>query len=85
MNAKTMASKIVKGETTAKDAAAIADGMKLLSEQIKAIDDAMKRIEAGPLKRRAILLLLKDISRVPYQDIDEVFKAMSRLRSEFVK
>jgi hypothetical protein len=72
-------------DSAVQQVSSVADAAKLLSEQIKAIDDAMKRIEAGPLKKRAIMLLIKDISRVSYQDIESVLNAMGRLKAEFVK
>lgn len=56
-----------------------------LAAQIKAIDEAYQRIEAGPLKRRAILILLKDLSGLPITTIEIVLDSLSRLRREFVK
>jgi hypothetical protein len=59
--------------------------MEKLATEIRSIDDAMRRLESGPVKKRALLILLKDLSGVSIGDIERVLKSMSNLRAEYLK
>jgi hypothetical protein len=56
-----------------------------IAAEIVSLDEAVKQLDAGPLKRRAICLLLKDITNISLGDIDTVLRGLRRLRSEYLK
>ena len=58
---------------------------KQLETQIIAIDEAIKRLVSGPVKRRAIVLLLNDLTDLPMSDIDKVLLALGELRKTYLK
>lgn len=60
-------------------------GPKILAESIIAIDKAMTALNAAPLKRRALVLLIKDSTGVSFADIERVLTGLERLKADYVK
>lgn len=58
---------------------------KELSVHIIAIDEAVKRLLNGPVKRRAIVLLIKDQCGISMMEIDKVLLALGELRKAYLK
>jgi hypothetical protein len=58
--------------------------VEILATAIVDLDAAAKRLLNGPLKRRAVILLIHDICRVPLGDIERVLDAAADLKRRYV-
>jgi hypothetical protein len=58
---------------------------ELLAKAIVQVSDAAKKLLGGPLKPRALLLLLRDASGVGMDDCERVLNAAADLRRRYVK
>lgn len=58
---------------------------EVLAESIKAISDGMKKIRAGRLNDRALVVLLKDASGVPIYEIKKVLDGMESLEANYLR
>ena len=56
-----------------------------VAAEIALISDAMKRVDAGPLKRRAVVLLLSDVTKLNRTDINLVLDGMRDLADIFLE
>jgi hypothetical protein len=54
-----------------------------IANAIIEISQAMKGINAGKLKQRAIIILIHDLTGVPFGEIKKVLDACSELSKEF--
>lgn len=52
---------------------------RVIAESIEAISDAMKSLKHGPLKRKAIVALIHDHSRVPKGTVEIVLNNLESL------
>lgn len=58
---------------------------EIIAQEIAAIADGMRRIEAGKLNRAAVLLLLSDASGLGKKQVKQVLDAMAELRDTYLK
>lgn len=60
-----------------------------LESELRQISGAVRRLLAGPIKRRAVLVLLKDslpqTSGIGIRDIDTVIEAIESLDTQYLK
>jgi hypothetical protein len=59
--------------------------LELIAKSIIEISDAFKKIETGPLKRKTIVLLLRDVTGLPQRDINAILDAAPKLKDYYVK
>lgn len=59
--------------------------VELIAEEIQSISAAVKKISATKLERRVILLLIRDITKLSLETIDQVLKAAEDLEVYFIK
>lgn len=62
-------------------------GIEEIAAALTQVSDAFIKINNGPLTRRAIVLLIKDASKVSLsnKEIEAVLDAAVRLKDEFIK
>lgn len=68
-----------------KDASAEPIPLVIFAESVRELSKAGKALNSSPLKHRAILLLLKDMTGLPGGDIDKVLSALPLLEKEYLK
>jgi hypothetical protein len=61
------------------------DGISILADEIGEVAAAMKKLNDTRLERRAILLLVQDITNLPLKTIDAVLNAVTELEICFLK
>ncbi len=59
--------------------------LEVLAKSIIEISDAFKKIQAGPLQRRTIVLLLKDYTGLAGRDIEKILDAAPKLKDYYLK
>ena len=59
--------------------------VEIIAKAIIDIDAGIKKVLSSSLKKRAIMLLIKDASGVSYSNIEKVLNALDNLRSTYVK
>ena len=60
--------------------------LEILADEIKAVSNGIKKLYSGPLKRRAIVLLLKDCTPgVTMTQIENIMDSMDALAQRFLK
>lgn len=52
---------------------------------IQKISNAFAVLDRSPVKRKLLLLMLKDMTQVPYKDIEKVLNALPALKKEYLK
>ena len=57
----------------------------IIAKAIIDLSDAAHRMDRGPLKRRTIVLLLRDMTGVAMADIEKILSALPRLRDEYTR
>ena len=58
---------------------------EVIAAAIIEISAAIKKMDAGRLKRRAILVLLRDQTGLPMSEIERVLNAIGDLEKDYVK
>jgi thioredoxin-like negative regulator of GroEL len=58
---------------------------KMLAESIKRIDEAFKILQTSPLKKRIIVLLIQDMTKLNKREIEAVLDALPNIKKEFLK
>lgn len=58
---------------------------EILAEAIVRLGDAVKKLDASGLNRKAIVLLLQDATKVPKRDIIAILDAIPRLRGWYCR
>jgi len=58
---------------------------ELIADSIIKISEAFEKINSGRLKRRVILLLIKDMTGIGLSEIEKVFIAAEGLKNTFIK
>lgn len=56
-----------------------------VAAEIRRVSDAMKRFDKGPLKRKAVVLLLQDITKLNRADITAVLDGLTGLADVYLK
>lgn len=59
--------------------------MELIAKSIIEISDAFDKINKSSLSRRAIVLLLQDITKLGQRDINSILDAAPKLKSFYIK
>jgi len=58
---------------------------EIIAQSVIDLSEAFKKIEAGPLKRRTVVLLLQDATGLPQRDINKILDAAPKLKDWYVK
>lgn len=58
---------------------------EVLAQSIVDLSDGVKSLLSGPLKRDAIIVLLRDYTGLPKRDISTVLYGLEGLRKEYTK
>lgn len=58
---------------------------EVLAKAIVQLDEAAQQMQRGPLKRKAIVVLLNDMSGVSRSKIEVILNCLTELRATYVK
>lgn len=59
--------------------------VELIAQSIIDVADAFKKIDSGKLKRKTIVILIQDITKLPQRDIEAVLNAAAQLKERYLK
>lgn len=59
--------------------------MEIVAKAIIDISSAIKKMDAGRLKRRAVVLLIQDQTKLPINHIERVLNAIGDLEKDYVR
>lgn len=59
--------------------------LEILASHIEAISKVGKAIQESRLKKRAVLVLLADITHLPMRTIEQVLDALPQLKAHYLK
>ncbi len=59
--------------------------LELIAKSIIELSDAFQKINSSSLKRRTIVLLLQDETKLPQKDINAILDAATKLKDTFLK
>lgn len=68
-----------------KDTSAEPIPLVVFAESVRDLAKAGKALQSSPLKHRAIVLLLNDMTGLPQRDINKVLSALPLLEKEYLK
>ena len=55
-----------------------------IADEIRKVSEAMRRFRDGPLKKRAVVLLLEDATGVPRSTITKVLDGLNALEDKYL-
>lgn len=58
---------------------------EILAESIVRLGEAVKKLDASGMNRKAIVLLLHDVTKVGKRDIEDILDAIPRLRGWYCR
>lgn len=59
--------------------------LETIAEEIRSLSERMRKFNDGPLKRRAVVILLKDITGLNQGQINAVLDGLEALEDHFLK